>query len=73
MHELRHTQASLLIANKMDLKTIQVRMGHADIKVTINTYGHLIPQNDRDAADFMGSIFTTSPKEGTVLNLAEAV
>lgn len=36
-HELRHTNASLLIANGVDAVTLSKRLGHADKTVTLNT------------------------------------
>jgi len=42
-HDLRHTYASLLIANKEEPKKIQMLMGHASITITYDVYGHLIP------------------------------
>ncbi len=42
-HDLRHTHASLLIEAGVHPKAIQVRMGHASITTTLNTYGHLMP------------------------------
>ena len=41
-YDLRHFYASVLIANRTDLKTIQTLMGHEDIKTTLNVYGHLL-------------------------------
>jgi site-specific recombinase XerD len=41
-HHLRHFYASVLIASRKDLKTIQTLMGHEDIKTTLNVYGHLL-------------------------------
>ena len=41
LHELRHSCASLLINEGFGLKDVQDWMGHADIKMTANIYGHL--------------------------------
>ncbi len=50
-YDLRHFYASVLIANRTDLKTIQTRMGHEDIKTTLNVYGHLLKRvPDKSAA-----------------------
>jgi integrase len=43
MHEARHTFASLLIDAGANPKAIQEFMGHANIKETFDTYGHLLP------------------------------
>jgi integrase len=40
---MRHTCASLLIAQGAHPKEIQARLGHASITTTLNTYGHLWP------------------------------
>ncbi len=45
-HDLRHTCASLLIAQGAHAKEIQVRLGHASIITTMNVYGHLLPSLD---------------------------
>ena len=56
-HELRHTQATMLLGNKVDIKTVQTRMGHASSALTLDIYGHAIPANDREASDIMASIY----------------
>jgi integrase len=43
IHDLRHTGASWLIADGSPLPYIQARLGHESITVTVNTYGHLLP------------------------------
>lgn len=40
LHDLRHTYASELIRCGVDMKTVQVILGHSDISVTMNTYVH---------------------------------
>lgn len=44
-HELRHTYASLAIQAGANPKTLQMAMGHADIRLTLDTYGHLYPSD----------------------------
>ena len=43
-HELRHSCASLLLNSGFTLKDVQEYMGHADIQMTANIYGHLDTQ-----------------------------
>jgi len=46
-HSLRHTYASLLIAQGENPKYISEQMGHASITITMDTYGHLFPNQKR--------------------------
>ena len=55
-HELRHTQATLLLANGVDVKTVQTRLGHASASITLDWYAHAIPQNDHAAAAMLGNL-----------------
>jgi integrase len=54
LHELRHTQATLLIGSGTDIKTVQNRLGHSSASLTMDIYAHAIEQNDRDAAETIG-------------------
>lgn len=50
LHSLRHAAASAWIKQGIDLKRLQVWIGHATIQLTIDTYGHLITDAQADAA-----------------------
>ena len=50
-HELRHTHATLLIADGVDVKTVQMRLGHSSAVVTMTCYAHAIPLSDGAAAE----------------------
>ena len=49
-HSLRHTHATWLLSNGCDLKTLSLRLGHADEATTIRHYGHEVAGNDARAA-----------------------
>lgn len=55
-HELRHSHASQEAAAGVDVKTLQSRMGHADISTTLNIYTHVIDEKERQAADLLDAI-----------------
>ena len=55
-HELRHTQASLLLAAGTDIKTVQARLGHASPSVTMGFYAHAMPGRDEMAAKTLEKI-----------------
>lgn len=50
LHQCRHTFASLMIATGMNAKALSTYMGHANIGITQNLYGHLMPGNEDEAA-----------------------
>lgn len=56
LHELRHTHATQLIANGMDVKTVQTRMGHASPDITLSWYAKALPEKDKQAAALIGSM-----------------
>jgi Phage integrase family len=50
-YDLRHTCASLLIAQDASVKAVQARLGHATASITLDTYGHLFPSELEALAD----------------------
>ncbi len=50
-HDLRHTFASLAIANGADIKTLQRILGHASAAMTLDRYGKMYPDSLDDVAD----------------------
>jgi integrase len=67
-HELRHTHATLLIANNVDIKTAQNRLGHAKAATTIDFYAHAQKDRDRMATALFSSLLTTRQSEAKVVN-----
>lgn len=59
LHDLRHTQASLLIAAGIPIVTVSKRLGHAKVSTTLDIYSHMMPGQDEEAAEKIGNIFTT--------------
>lgn len=55
-HDLRHTAATFLLAQGVDPRTIMETLGHSQISLTLNTYSHVLPSLQRDAADRMNRI-----------------
>nr|WP_158012496.1 site-specific integrase [Paeniclostridium sordellii] len=56
LHDLRHTHATLLILAGTDMKTVSDRLGHTDIKITMNRYSHVLEEMDRKASDNISNI-----------------
>ena len=49
-HDLRHTAATFLLAQGVDPRTIMETLGHSQISLTLNTYSHVLPVLQREAA-----------------------
>lgn len=47
-HDLRHTYAAILITMGENIKFIQRQLGHASLTITMDTYGHLLPEASND-------------------------
>ena len=47
-HDLRHTYATILITMGENIKFIQKQLGHASLTITMDTYGHLLPEASND-------------------------
>ena len=60
LHGLRHTCATMLLENNVDIKTISNRLGHADTTLVLTTYGHSLDRMGKAAADTMDSVMNMS-------------
>ena len=60
-HDLRHTQATLLISQGVDIKTVQNRLGHTLASTTLDLYAGVIPAKDKEAADIVGGLLAAKP------------
>ncbi|HYI36253.1 MAG TPA: site-specific integrase [Thermoleophilaceae bacterium] len=60
LHECRHTYASLMIAAGVNAKTLSTYMGHANITITLDKYGHLFPGNEDEAAGLLNAYLKRS-------------
>ncbi|MFZ5447880.1 MAG: tyrosine-type recombinase/integrase [Thermodesulfobacteriota bacterium] len=68
IHDLRHTFASLLIQNGESLAYIRDWLGHHSIQITVDIYGHLEPEKNREAVERLDAVFlnTSEHKSGCV-------
>ena len=57
-HDLRHTAATLLLAQGVDPRTIMETLGHSRIGMTMDTYAHVMPALQRGAAEKMDAILS---------------
>ena len=52
-HGLRHSHATHLLRQRVPLKTVQQRLGHANASITLNTYAHMLPGDDQEGAELI--------------------
>ena len=58
-HDLRHTHATLLLTLGVNPKVVQERLGHSQISMTLDTYSHVVPSLQRDAARRIDDLFAS--------------
>lgn len=56
-HDLRHSYATLALANGVQIRVVSDSLGHSRSSVTIDTYAHVLPSQERSAADRMDEVF----------------
>jgi integrase len=56
-HSLRHTHATLLLSQGVNVKVISERLGHSNIKVTLDTYSHVLPTMQQEAVKKLDNLF----------------
>jgi len=55
LHDLRHSTASILLARGVHPKVVSELLGHATIALTLDTYSHVIPSLQEEAAGVMAA------------------
>lgn len=55
-HDLRHTNATLLLEGGVDMKTLQKRLGHSLMQTTSDTYSHVTEKMNRKATDVISNL-----------------
>ncbi|TDF96596.1 tyrosine-type recombinase/integrase [Paenibacillus piri] len=55
-HDLRHTHASMLLKQGVNPKIVAERLGHANIRITLETYSHLMPSMQKETAQNFGKL-----------------
>lgn len=66
-HDLRHTFASYLVMNGVDIKTVQELLGHASLTMTMK-YAHLAPDHRARAIKILDTAYQSDTKTDTVEN-----
>jgi integrase len=62
LHDLRHTHATLLLRAGVNPKVVSERLGHSSVAFTLDTYAHVVPGMQPEAAARFGDlIFESTP------------
>jgi integrase len=64
LHECRHGYASLMIAAGVNVKALSTFMGHANIRITLDQYGHLLPGAEDEAAGLLDAFLAARAAGG---------
>jgi integrase len=68
-HDLRHFFASSLIEAGLDVKRVQALLRHASAKTTLDTYGHLFPNQDDAVRAKLGTFYAAQPEADGLVTL----
>jgi integrase len=60
-HDLRHAHATLMLSKGVHPKIVSERLGHASIGITLDTYSHVLPTMQQEAAAAFDEIFGAAP------------
>lgn len=58
LHDLRHSCATLLLAQGVNPRVVMETLGHSQVSLTLNTYSHVLPALQREAAAKMDAILS---------------
>lgn len=74
LHDLRHTHATLLLEDGVDVKTVSERLGHDSVQTTLELYGHVTPRMRASAAARFGTLLDRDrvAREHSVSNAASS-
>ena len=60
LHDLRHSCATLLLAQGVNPRVVMETLGHSQVSLTLNTYSHVLPALQHEAAAKMNAVFAES-------------
>jgi integrase len=62
IHDLRHTCATLMLLAGVNVKVVSERLGHASVVITMQTYAHVLPGMQEDAAITLERVLRGTPR-----------
>lgn len=68
LYDLRHTCATLMLLAGVHPKVVSERLGHASVKITLDTYSHVLPTMQREATEKLGTLLYLEVQEERAYN-----
>ena len=68
LYDLRHTCATLMLLAGVHPKVVSERLGHASVKITLDTYSHVLPTMQREATEKLGTLLYPEAQEEHAYN-----
>ncbi len=68
LYDLRHTCATLMLLAGVHPKVVSERLGHASVKITLDTYSHVLPTMQREATERLGTLLYPEVQEEHTYN-----
>ncbi|MEE8558221.1 MAG: site-specific integrase, partial [Myxococcota bacterium] len=62
LYDLRHTHATLALANGINVKVVSERLGHASAAMTLDVYTHTLPGQQEEATRILERVIFSEPK-----------
>lgn len=59
VHDRRHAHATLMLGQGVHPKVVSVRLGHASLNITLDTYSHVLPGLQAAAAEALDTVLST--------------
>ena len=56
LHDLRHSYATAALSAGIPAKVVSERLGHANVSITLDTYSHVLPALQEDAANAVATL-----------------
>jgi integrase len=56
LHDLRHSYATAALSAGIPAKVVSERLGHANVSITLDTYSHVLPAQQEDAANAVAAL-----------------
>jgi len=70
-HDLRHTHATLLLKQGVHPKIVSERLGHSGVAITLDTYSHVLPGMQEEAAKRFGEVLQQAKVQSEIEQIAE--